>query len=217
MRLDPEMLKLCLITDPILCAGYGLERTVEAALAGGATMVQLRDKTADKAGRIAAAQRLKPVTRKFGVPLIINDDVAAALAVGADGLHIGRNDMPPAAARRLIGRDMILGLSATCGVTRAPPDPALVDYVGIGPVFPTTGKKDHDPPIGFAGLARLCAATPLPCIAIGGLNGNHCRQVLQAGADGIAVISTICGAPDPEAATRDIIARMLEKTVTASI
>lgn len=211
MLSNPAALTLCLITDRRLCAGTGLARTVEAALMGGVSMVQVRDKDGTTEDRIAQARALKPLTRRFSVPLIVNDDAEAARAAGADGLHIGRHDMPAAAARWLIGPDMILGLSAGSEAALAAVaamDPQIVDYVGIGPVFPTASKGDHNPAIGFDGLARLCALSPLPCIAIGGLKQNHGRQAREAGARGMAVISAICGTPDPQAAARALITGM---------
>jgi len=136
--------------------------------------------------------------------LIVNDDVEAAVAIGADGLHIGQEDMDAPTARARIGDDMILGLSVETEALAAGIDPAIVDYAGIGPVFATSTKADHKEPTGFAGLARLVRVCPVPAVAIGGLNAAHVGDVFAAGANGLAVVSAICGTRDPEAAAREI-------------
>jgi thiamine-phosphate pyrophosphorylase len=136
--------------------------------------------------------------------VIINDNVEAACAIGAHGLHIGQGDMPVADARARIGAGPILGVSVeTLDAARAI-DPALVDYVGAGPVFATRTKADHKPPVGWDGLAAIVAAAPVPAVAIGGLKAVHMAQVRAAGAAGAAVVSAICGQPDPEAAAREL-------------
>ncbi|KPH05809.1 thiamine phosphate synthase (plasmid) [Rhizobium acidisoli] len=201
-------LSLYLVLDPDLCAGIGMVETARRAVAGGATMVQLRDKHAGTAGMIETGRALKQALDGTGALLIVNDDVEAAIAIGADGLHIGQEDMDAATARAMIGSDMILGLSVETAALAAGVDPSLVDYTGIGPVFATPTKADHKQPIGFHGLARLVAVSPVPSVAIGGLKAEHVAEVFAAGARGLAVVSAICGAPDPEAATRRIAAEI---------
>ncbi|MCP1315827.1 thiamine phosphate synthase, partial [Halomonas sp. 707D7] len=166
MTLD---LSLYLVTDAGLCRAYGLERTVEEAVAGGVSVVQLRDKHADDATLIHQARRLKAVLAGSGVPLIINDRLEVALQSGADGLHVGQSDAAVLKARQALGEHAILGLSIN---TRQELDAAPVealDYVGLGPVFATASKQDHAAPLGFAGLAALAGASRLPSVAIGGL------------------------------------------------
>ena len=199
---DPAGLALYLVLDPGLCAGFGLVETAVAAVRGGASMVQLRDKEATTEARIAQGRALKAALAGSGVPLILNDDVEAARAIGADGLHIGQEDMSPAKARALIGPDALLGLSVETEALAGALDPRLVDYAGAGPVFATGTKPGHKPAVGFEGLARLVAASPVPSVAIGGLKPGHAAAVLGAGAAGLAVVSAICGQPDPEAAAR---------------
>ncbi|EJJ29339.1 thiamine phosphate synthase [Rhizobium sp. CF142] len=194
-------LSLYLVLDPDLCAGIGMVETARLAVAGGATMVQLRDKHGGTARMIDTGLALKEILKGTGASLIVNDDVEAAVAIGADGLHIGQDDMGPAAARAMIGPDMILGLSVETGALAAAIDPAIVDYAGIGPVFATPTKTDHKQPIGFDGLAKLIEAAPVPTVAIGGLKSEHVASVFAAGADGLAVVSAICGTLDPRAAT----------------
>ncbi|CCM78850.1 thiamine phosphate synthase [Rhizobium mesoamericanum] len=195
-------LSLYLVLDPHLCAAVGMVETARAAVAGGATVVQLRDKGADTARMIETGRVLKAALAGTRARLIVNDDVAAAIAIGADGLHIGQEDMDALTARALIGRDMVLGLSVETEPLAAAIDPAIVDYAGVGPVFATPTKADHKLPIGFDGLARLVRICPVPAVAIGGLKADHVGDVFAAGANGLAVVSAICGMPDPKAATR---------------
>ncbi|WP_280546984.1 MULTISPECIES: thiamine phosphate synthase [unclassified Halomonas] len=199
MRLD---LSLYLVTDRELCAGSGLEETVVAAVRGGVTLVQLRDKHASDAELVDQAHRLKAALSGSGVPLIINDRLEVALAAGADGLHLGQDDGDVAEARAALGPEAILGLSVQTHDQLARLDPAALDYLGLGPVFATPSKHDHATPLGFDGLAVLVAESPLPSVAIGGLKAEHLAATHRAGAHGLAVISAICGSPDPEAAAR---------------
>ena len=197
-------LSLYLVLDPNLCRPLGMVETARRAVAGGVTMVQLRDKDASPAQMIETGRALKAALHGTGVPLIVNDDVEAAIAIGADGLHVGQDDRDALTARRLIGPDMILGLSVETEALAAAVDPAVVDYVGAGPVFATQTKPGHKPPIGLEGLARLIAATSLPAVAIGGLKTGHAEPVLRAGARGLAVVSAICGQPDPQTAAFEL-------------
>ncbi|MEH7901153.1 thiamine phosphate synthase [Rhizobium laguerreae] len=201
-------LSLYLVLDPDLCAGTGMVETARLAVAGGATMVQLRNKHAGTIRMIETGRALKQALDGTGALLIVNDDVEAAIAIGADGLHIGQEDMDARKARAMIGPEMILGLSVENEALAGAVDPHLADYTGVGPVFATPTKADHKQPIGFDGLARLVKASPVPSVAIGGLKADHVAQVFAAGAKGLAVVSAICGTPDPEAATRRIAAEI---------
>ncbi|WP_075290910.1 thiamine phosphate synthase [Pararhizobium arenae] len=195
-------LSLYLVLDPDLCASYGMVETARAAVEGGATMVQLRDKTGGTQRMIETGLALRQALAGTGALLIVNDDIEAAGRIGADGLHIGQDDGDPVAARARIGNDMILGVSVETVEAARRLDPAVVDYAGIGPVFATPTKPDHKQPVGLDGLADLVAASPVPSVAIGGLKGEHVEAVLKTGADGLAVVSAICGTPDPRAAAR---------------
>lgn len=195
-------LRLYLVTDPRLCADLGIVETVRRAVAGGVTMVQLRDKTASSARRTELALALKGVLQGTGVPLVVNDDVAAAVAADVDGAHIGQGDISPAQARALLGPEKILGLSCETAQSVQAADPAVVDYLGLGPVFGTGTKIDHDPPIGFDGLAQLVTLSRLPTVAIGGLKADHMGALAASRADGMAVVSAICGQADPYLAAR---------------
>ncbi|MEA3641061.1 MAG: thiamine phosphate synthase [Lamprobacter sp.] len=197
-------LSVYLITDAALCARAGLLETVAAALRGGATAVQLRDKQASDAALIEQGKALKALLRGTHVPLIVNDRIKVAVAIGADGLHLGQSDGDVAEARAALGAEAILGLSVQRRDQLKTPELSLVDYLGVGPVFATATKPDHSSPLGFDGLAAICAESPLPVVAIGGLSAEHAASIWSAGAVGMAVVSAICTAADPELATREI-------------
>ena len=198
-------LSVYLITDPLLCAGRGVIETALAAVRGGVKIVQLRDKTASDAELISLGRALKQALAGSGALLIVNDRVEVARAIGADGIHVGQSDAAAADARKALGPDAIIGLSIQTTEQAAALDPAIVDYIGVGPVFATATKPDHAPPLGFDGLARVCAASALPAVAIGGLSAAHARAVFAAGARGLAVVSGICAAEKPEAAARAFV------------
>ena len=203
-------LSLYLVLDPDLCGGAeGMVRTARIAAENGATAVQLRAPGWKKRQWLMAARDLEAVLAPLGVPLIINDQVDVALAVGADGVHVGQEDLPAADVRALIGPDMILGLSVTNFVELADV-PAGVDYLGIGPVYPTGSKPDDAPATGVAAFATMVAAAHLPVVAIGGIHAGNCAPLFAAGAQGIAVISAICGQTDPARATRDLRSKIEE-------
>lgn len=183
------------------------DAVVLAALRGGATVIQLRDKQATDAEMIAQARRLLPACAAAGVPLIINDRIEVALASGASGLHIGQSDGDPRMIRAALGRDHILGLSVeTLDQLAALPNND-VDYIGAGPVRATATKPDHALPIGMEGLARIVAACPVPTVAIGGVSATDIAKLKSIGCAGLAVVSAIAQAPDPELAARDMVHR----------
>ena len=202
-------LSLYLVLDPDLCRGAeGMLRTTEEALEGGVTIVQLRAPTWKKRALAACARDLLEMLRPRGIPLIINDHADVAAAVGADGLHVGQDDLSSADARRIIGPDMILGLSAGNVDEVRGVDPALVDYLGIGPVWAPATKKDAGAAVGLEGLASLSAASPLPVVAIGGIGASNAADVMRTGVDGIAVVSAICGQASPRTAAENLLAQL---------
>lgn len=204
-----EELKLYLVTDSDLCLGRSLEEVVREAVAGGVTMVQLREKEASTRDFVELALRLKPVCKAAGVPLIINDRIDVALAVDADGVHIGQSDMPYEVARRLLGPDKIIGLSVENFDDLERANGLDVDYVGISPVYGTPTKTDTAEPFGLEGLRRAVELSVHPTVAIGGMNAQTIGEVIAAGADGVAVVSAICSAPSPREATRELL-RVIE-------
>lgn len=200
-------LSVYLVLDPVLCGGpAGMVRTAVAAVRGGATMVQIRDKEATTAARIATGRALGTALAGSAAAVIVNDDLDAALVLAAEGLaqglHVGQGDLAAAEARARLGAGAILGVSVHSVATARALDPGLVDYAGAGPVFATPTKTDAEAPTGWDGLARICAASPVPCVAIGGLKADHAAPAQAAGAAGLAVVSAICGQRDPEAAAR---------------
>ena len=199
-----EKLKLYLVTDRGLSLGRPLEEIVSEAVAGGVTMVQLREKDAATGEFVELGRRLMSLLKPLGVPLIINDRVDVALAVDADGVHIGQSDMTYADARRLLGPDKIIGLSVENFEDLEAANKLDVDYIGISPVYGTPTKTDTAEPFGLEGLKEAVRLSLHPTVAIGGMNVATAGEVIAAGADGVAVVSAICSA----ASARDAAAEL---------
>ena len=199
-RFDPT---LYLVTDPELALGRRLTDVVGAAVRGGVTLVQLRDKHAGGRALLETARALKSVLDPLGVPLLINDRVDVAHAAGA-GCHVGQSDLPAAAARAILGPDAILGVSLDDPEQARAVDPAQVDYVAHGPFAATATKADAGGPVGAEGLAAARRLTGLPLIAIGGIDARNAAAAIRAGAAGVAVVSAIMAAADPAAASREL-------------
>lgn len=200
-----DLLKLYLVTDRDLSLGRTLEEVVSEAVAGGVSIVQLREKDAPTGDFVQLAMRLKEMLRPFGVPLIINDRVDVALAVDAEGVHIGQSDMPYEIARKLLGPDKIIGLSVESmdDVLRA--NELDVDYIGISPVYGTPTKTDTAEPFGLEGLRKAVAMSVHPTVAIGGMNASTIGEVISSGVDGVAVVSAICSASSPRDAASELL------------
>ncbi len=194
-------LSLYLVTDPEMTARRGVVATVAAAVAGGVTIVQLRDKLGSARALAEAGRALLALLRPLGVPLLVNDRLDVAHAIGADGAHVGQDDLPPSEARILLGPQAIVGLSITAPHQLGTIDTS-VNYVGLGPLFPTDTKADAAPALGETGFAALRRQITLPVVAIGGITVENTPRTLAAGADGVAVISAICAAADPQAAAQ---------------
>ena len=200
----PFDLSLYLVADQEFCRHAGIAAIVTAAMANGATMVQLRGDRSDLRQLLADAQALRAATTQAGIAFVVNDHLDIALAAGADGVHVGQADMPAPFARKLLGKDSIIGLSVTSAAELDGVDPALVDYVGLGPVYPTLSKADAAPAMGLDTFADLRRRIPLPVVAIGGIKHHNAGDVIAAGADGIAVVSAICSAADPGVAAAEL-------------
>ena len=205
---DTPDLRLYLVTDRALGRGRSLVDLVRRAVEGGVTIVQLREKQAGTREFIGLAEELQDLLAPLRVPLVINDRIDVALAVGAAGVHVGQSDMPVAMARRLLGERGLLGVSVSNieEVVRAEADGA--DYLGVSPIYATPTKTDTVTPVGFVGLSSLRAATRLPLVAIGGLHADNVIPVIKHGADGVAVVSAIMAADDPCEAARTLRARI---------
>jgi len=195
---------LHVLTDPVLARGRSHGEIAAAALRGGADVIQLRDKDLDLVRLVEAGHALRAVVHDAGKLLVINDHVEVARQVNADGVHLGPEDLPLGQARELWPWPKILGASART------PERALLleaqgaDYLGVGPVFGTKTKGNAPPPIGLDTVTLLAKAVKIPVIGIGGIDAGNAAQVIRAGAAGVAVISSVVGAPDVEAAARGI-------------
>jgi thiamine-phosphate pyrophosphorylase len=204
MKLD---ISLYVLADPAVARGKPLDSLVAAAARGGATLVQLRDKVGTTERLVAEAFAIKQALRGFRVPLVVNDRADVVLAASAGGIHLGRDDLDPGTARRLLGPRAIIGVSIKSESDIAKLPIGAVDYAFIGGVFATGSKDNPDSPIGLDGLRRLRAllrarAPQLPVGAIAGINEQNAAAVIGAGAEGIAVISAVIAAAEPEAAAR---------------
>lgn len=196
-----------LVTDQAACKGKPLESIVSDAVKAGVACVQLREKHADTRCFLKRALSLKSILGPAKIPLIINDRIDIALAVRADGVHLGQSDMPYADARRLMGPDAIIGLSVETWEDVETAQNFSVDYLGVSPVFSTPTKTDTKAPWGLGGLEKIRRYSRHPLVAIGGLDTFNCQQVLRAGADGIAVVSAICSADNSFIATKQLVTR----------
>jgi thiamine-phosphate pyrophosphorylase len=207
-----DMQGLYLVTDRGLC-GDKMDEVIVKAVQGGAKYVQLREKNVPTKFFVEEARRIKSLLQCFHVPLIINDRVDVALAVDAEGVHLGQDDMPYAAARKLMGSKAIIGLSVECWEDVEAAQNIDADYLGVSPIFPTPTKKNTKGAWGLEGLERIKAYSRHQLVAIGGLNETNAKAAIQAGANCIAVVSAICGAHNPLKAARtlcDIIANREE-------
>ena len=195
--MDPT---LYVVLDRAAAAGRDLGDLLDAVIAGGCRMVQLRDKSSPSGRLLPLAEQLRAHCRDLGAIFIVNDRVDLAIAVGADGVHLGQDDLPPRVARPLLRPGMILGVS-THSVEQARQAQADgADYVAVGSMFPTRTKPDFE----LVGPALVRALRPeirVPLVGIGGITPDNVGEVIRAGADGVAVISAVCGAPDPAAAS----------------
>lgn len=209
-RLNPDCLRLYLVTDQSLTRGRALADTVAAAVQGGVTCVQLREKQSDTRDFLAQAMALKALLAPHGVPLVINDRIDIALACGAEGVHLGQSDMPVQDARRLLPPEVFIGWSVETAQDVVQSAHLPVDYLGVSPVFTTPTKTDTKPPWGLVGLRQVRAATRLPLVAIGGIHTDNVQDVMRSGADGIAVVSALCSAADPALAARDLMRLIVE-------
>ena len=193
---------MCLVTDRSLCGGRPLEWVVERALRGGVTMVQIREKEETTREFTGLAKRMVELTRGFGVPLIVNDRLDVAMAVGADGVHLGQSDLPVELARKVGGERLVIGWSVESLEDARRAEDLDLDYLGISPVYGTTTKTDTAPALGLEGVSAIAGMSRHWSLAIGGMNAETGRGVIRQGATGLAVVSAICSAEDPEEAAR---------------
>jgi thiamine-phosphate pyrophosphorylase len=199
-----------LITDRACCGTRGVEEVVGAAIASGATLVQLRDKNVDARPMLELGRRLLDLLRPAGIGLIVNDRIDVAMLLDADGVHIGQQDTPYPEARRLLGPTKIIGVSVGSEIEARETAGWDVDYVGVGPVYPTATKQDAGAALGVDETARLARISGHRAVAIGGIDSVNAAALYAAGLEGVATISAICSAADPGAATQQFVRVMQE-------
>ena len=195
---------LYLVTDRNLSRERPLISIVEAAVRGGVTCVQLREKKSGTGEFIELALSIHNFLKKKRIPLIINDRIDVALAVKAEGVHLGQSDMPLSFARSIVRDSMIIGISAESFQDAVEAEKGGADYIGVSPIFATPTKTDTAEPLGLSGLTRIRQAVKIPLVGIGGLNINNAGDVIRCGGDGVAVVSAIVSAYDPEKAAREL-------------
>ena len=204
MKLQEIDYSLYLVTDRGLARGRSMLNIVKDAAGGGVTCVQLREKECSTLEFIEQALSIKEFLTTRGIPLIINDRLDVAQAVNADGVHLGQTDMPLDIAKAIVGDTMIIGISAESLEDAIEAEKGGADYLGVSPIYATPTKTDTAPPLGLDGLRQIRAAVKIPLVGIGGLNKDNSAEVIRNGADGVAVVSAIVAADDPEAASREL-------------
>ena len=204
MKLKDIDYSLYLVTDRGLARGRSTLEIVKAAVQGGVTCVQLREKKCSTLDFIEQARTVKDFLKARGVPLVINDRVDVALAVEADGVHLGQTDMPLAIAKKILGGSMFIGISAESLEDALEAEKGGADYLGVSPIYGTPTKTDTAPALGLEGLRDIRKAVNIPLVGIGGLNPSNAREVIRNGADGVAVVSAIVAADDPGQAAAEL-------------
>jgi thiamine-phosphate pyrophosphorylase len=207
---------LYIILDPSVCPARPLVEVLTAAAEAGASLFQYRNKTASMKEAYVEALALRQAAAKTGALFIVNDRCDLAVAVDADGVHLGQGDLPLDLARKVMGPDKLIGISTHNSDQVREATAGKPDYLGFGPIFKPGSKQDHDPVVGIEGLRSMRSLTSLPVFAIGGIQMEQVGAVMNAGADGVAVISAILKAADIREAVRGILARMLTPASPAS-
>ena len=213
MKFDEKQLRLYAVTDRSWVSKQSLYEQVEDALKGGVTCVQLREKTLDEADFLKEAREIRQLCKRYGVPFLINDNLEVAIACGADGVHVGQDDLPVTEVRRRVGDGMIVGVSAHNVEEAKRAVAGGADYLGAGAVFGTTTKSNVTP-LSHATLREICEAVEIPVVAIGGITKDNVLQLHGAGVRGVAVVSAIFAAQDIQAACRELRA-LSEQMITA--
>ena len=214
MKCDKNDLLLYAVTDRHWLEGRTLKEVVKESLDGGVTFVQLREKTLEDETFLEEAKELKELCKKYNVPFVINDNVDIAIAMDADGVHVGQSDMEAGDVRAKLGPDKIIGVSAENVEQAVLAEKRGADYLGVGAVFPT-GSKDDAADVSYETLKAICEAVSIPVIAIGGINEGNVSKLAGSGIVGVAVISAIYAAKDIKKATEDLKAETL-RTVEAN-
>lgn len=213
---SPALSGLYIILDPSICPSRPLMEVLNTSAAAGAVLFQYRNKTASMKDAYVEALALRQAAAKAGVLFIVNDRCDLALAIDADGIHLGQGDLPLDLARKVMGPEKLIGISTHSPTQVRDATAGKPDYLGFGPIFTPGSKQDHDPVVGLEGLRAIRSLTPLPVFAIGGIYLDRVNDVVRAGADGVAVISAILKAPDISHAVRSFLAQMPGPTLPAS-
>lgn len=206
----PSSWDVYLVTDRSFSLGRSTLEIVRAAVRGGVSVIQLREKNLGTCDFYLEAMKIREFLRSVRIPLIINDRIDIALAVDADGVHVGQEDMPVKVARKILGPDRIVGLSVNAPEEINEESFEFADYLAISPVFSTATKPDITQPWGLEGLRRARGLTELPLVGIGSMTAENAREVVMAGADCVAVVTAIVSADDPAEATRTLVERVKE-------
>jgi thiamine-phosphate pyrophosphorylase len=201
---SPLALGVYVVTDERLAGGRPLVAIVRAALRGGAHAIQLRAKDAPARAQLALGRELRALTQQAGALFIVNDRADLAVALDADGVHVGEDDLPPELARRIVGPRRIVGVSTNSVEAALAAQQAGADYLGVGTIYPTTTKADAGEAVGPAMVAAIKARVTLPIVGIGGIRAENAAAVIEAGADGVAVVGAVIAATDPVAAAREL-------------
>ncbi len=204
--MDPKRLRLIVITDSRLAGDRGVVRQVERALEAGAPAIQMREKEMGAGAALELGRRLRALTREHGALFFVNDRLDLALALGADGVHLGPTDLPVAEVRGQSPSGFLIGYSTDDPETAVQAQADGADYLGCGTVWPTSSKEDPGAVIGPEGLAQVARAVSIPVVAIGGITPARARELSRCGATGVAVIGAVMAAPDPGGTVRDLLA-----------
>jgi thiamine-phosphate pyrophosphorylase len=194
---------LYLVTDSDFCCG-GFFDTIEKAIAGGVSIIQIREKSLGSRPFLEKASRLMQIAKSAGVPVLINDRVDIALAVGADGVHIGQNDLPLEIVRRIIGQGAVIGVSVSSVEEAHLAENGGADYIAVSPVWGTPTKPDTPEAVGLGGTAKIARSVSIPCVGIGGINANNAADVIKTGCAGVAVVSAIMASEFPEKSAKEL-------------
>ena len=204
---------LYVITDQEVAGGLSHEEIARQAIAGGADVIQLRDKASGPLELLRIGRGIRKITRRTGIPFIVNDRLDVALACGADGVHLGQDDMSGGVARQIAPPRFIIGISVGTLEEAIQAELEGADYIAVSPVFPTASKSDAGPGHGLDLLKEIRQNITIPVVAIGGINSGNVNEVIEAGADGVAVISAVVRDPDIKAAARDLKAKIRKSKV----
>lgn len=208
----PMLSGLYVLLDPSMSPDRPLQEVLKASAAAGATLFQYRNKSASMKAAYVEAMALRKIASELEVTFIVNDRCDLALAVNADGVHLGQGDLPLHFARKMMGPDKLIGISTHNAEQVRAATVGQPDYLGFGPIFKPASKLDHDPVVGIAGLKMIRSLTPLPIFAIGGISLDDVSEVIGAGTNGVAVISAILKAPDIRQTVSDFVARLARPT-----